>query len=132
MTYQDFRNAARRAQTSIDNAAALRNDPGNPNAVLNRGMAINPGINGSRGRYQYQVIVVGRGNGETFETLVTIHARSRLSADQLGARAERAFLRGENMRFSYAPQRAALGGMPTLDTFVIGVSRTPNASEIDR
>lgn len=114
--------------------ARLENDPTNPNAVMPGAFAYNPAIDRRRGDYEYRVVVRGQGNGSDFETVVVVHARSRLSGEEVLRRAFRSFQRNENFYHSrdtsrdYRRRIGQLGQNPTMDGWILSAARNPGAA----
>lgn len=120
-----LRNIARAAQKSLDNAAAIRANPGSRNAVQANQYAVNRSLNRITGQYEYRVVLRGAGAGNEFETMIIVQSRVKRSADELNAMVLRRFRNNAALQQHYAAEIAALGTAPAYTTVVVGASRNP-------
>jgi hypothetical protein len=123
IVYADARNAVMRAARARELGHRLETNPdGGPNQLA-KNYPENPGINRQFGDYQYRVVVRLVGNGQDFETLVTINARDRLDGSEIIARANRIVTDPNRILAEYRRKMQAVGDAPRSEAWIVSASR---------
>lgn len=123
--YADARTAALRAIRARELASAIQANP-----QITRGLTADqypnaPWINRRNAEYQYRVAVrLSSGTAHT-EIMVHVRARSRLTGDEIMARAERSARRGEGAYADYQTEIRRVGTNPTVQLFILSAERNP-------